>query len=246
MSDAKRLRPDILHAHWLLPNGFMAAVVARRLKIPLAISVPGSDAQVANANPLFRAMARFALRQADLLTANSEELRDAVLAIARQGDKETTEQGKRKIEKKFEIIYGTDPNRSNRSNRRNRITQSPCHRVTQSPYCPALSAPLRRSHCHKRASTSVSGNGRAELRQRNVLAVMGAMAIVKDEWQALAANWALASVFVGQATPKTEIHLLQRLRYPCPTSVSKPADGLNVCVLDAMSCATSGRLERGR
>ncbi|MCB0100057.1 MAG: glycosyltransferase, partial [Caldilineaceae bacterium] len=66
--DAHRLRPDVLHAHWLLPNGFIAAVAARRLGIPLVVSVPGSDAQVARANPLFRAMARFAMRQANLLT----------------------------------------------------------------------------------------------------------------------------------------------------------------------------------
>ncbi len=56
----RRRRPDVLHAHWLLPNGFIGAVVSRRLGIPLAISIPGSDAQVARSNPLFRAMARFA------------------------------------------------------------------------------------------------------------------------------------------------------------------------------------------
>src|SRR4029079_15469795 len=55
--DARHWKPDVLHAHWLFPNGFIAAVVARWLKIPLVVSVPGSDAQVAAANPLFRAMA---------------------------------------------------------------------------------------------------------------------------------------------------------------------------------------------
>jgi glycosyltransferase involved in cell wall biosynthesis len=81
MAEARRVRPDVLHAHWLLPNGFIAAVASRRLGIPLVISVPGSDAQVARQNPLFRSMARFALRQADLLTANSADLRDAVASI---------------------------------------------------------------------------------------------------------------------------------------------------------------------
>ncbi|MCB0086381.1 MAG: glycosyltransferase, partial [Caldilineaceae bacterium] len=96
--DAHRLRPDVLHAHWLLPNGFIAAVAARRLGIPLVVSVPGSDAQVARANPLFRAMARFAMRQANLLTANSTDLRDAVLEI------EPTAASRFDL-----IIYGTDP-----------------------------------------------------------------------------------------------------------------------------------------
>ena len=58
--EARRLRPDLLHAHWLLPNGLIGAVASRLLGIPLVISVPGSDAQVANANPVFRALARFA------------------------------------------------------------------------------------------------------------------------------------------------------------------------------------------
>lgn len=98
LRDARRLRPDLLHAHWLLPNGFIAAVAARRLGIPLVISVPGSDAQVARANPLFRAMARFAMRQANLLTANSADLRDAVLELEPAAAN------------RFElIVYGTDP-----------------------------------------------------------------------------------------------------------------------------------------
>ncbi len=64
----------------------------------LVISVPGSDAQVANANPLFRAMARFAMRQASLMTANSADLRDGVAALDPA------------VLNKFDlIIYGTDP-----------------------------------------------------------------------------------------------------------------------------------------
>ncbi|HEY63638.1 MAG TPA: glycosyltransferase family 4 protein, partial [Caldilineae bacterium] len=38
----RRARPDILHAHWVLPNGFIGAVVGRWLHIPLVISIPGS------------------------------------------------------------------------------------------------------------------------------------------------------------------------------------------------------------
>lgn len=96
--DARRLRPQVLHAHWLLPNGFIGAVASRLLGIPLVISVPGSDAQVANANPIFRTMARFAMRQASLMTANSADLRDAVAALEPS------------VLAKFDLIlYGTDP-----------------------------------------------------------------------------------------------------------------------------------------
>lgn len=72
-------RPDIIHAHWLLPGGFFGAAASRALEIPLAVSIPGSDALVAAQNPLFRRMARFALDRAGLITANSEALRAAAV-----------------------------------------------------------------------------------------------------------------------------------------------------------------------
>ncbi len=97
LREARQDRPDILHAHWVLPNGFIAAVASRRLSIPLVVSVPGSDAQVVGKNPLFRWMARMAFDQASLLTANSEALAEAVVALGADPTK-------------FDmIIYGTDP-----------------------------------------------------------------------------------------------------------------------------------------
>ena len=100
LRQARKVRPDILHAHWVLPNGFIGAVASRRLGIPLVVSVPGSDAQVAGKNALFRAMARFAFGQASLLTANSESLRDSVIELGADPAK-------------FDLIlYGTDPNAS--------------------------------------------------------------------------------------------------------------------------------------
>ena len=76
-------RPDVLHAHWALPNGFIGALAARRYRIPLVVSIPGSDATVAGQNPVFRRMARFAFDQAGLITANSTALRD--VAVGRPG-----------------------------------------------------------------------------------------------------------------------------------------------------------------
>ncbi|MEZ4716816.1 MAG: glycosyltransferase [Caldilineaceae bacterium] len=96
----RRTRPTCgrtCSTHWLLPNGFIAAQASRSLGIPLAVSVPGSDAQVAAKNALFRRMARATFDQADLLTANSASLRDAVIALGADPAK-------------FDmIIYGTDP-----------------------------------------------------------------------------------------------------------------------------------------
>jgi glycosyltransferase involved in cell wall biosynthesis len=93
-----RAVPDVLHAHWALPNGFLGALAARCYGIPLVISIPGSDATVAAGNPLFRRMARFAFATAGLVTANSTALRD--VAVHDLGADPT----------KFDLIpYGVDP-----------------------------------------------------------------------------------------------------------------------------------------
>jgi len=95
---AGRARPDVLHAHWVLPNGFLAALAARRYGIPLVVSIPGSDATVAAGNPLFHRMARYAFTVAGLITANSAELRD--VAVGELGADPA----------KFDLIpYGVDP-----------------------------------------------------------------------------------------------------------------------------------------
>lgn len=95
---ARRARPDVLHAHWALPNGVMAATVGKILGIPVAVSIPGSDATVADSNPVFRRMARFTFAQAGLISANAESLRD--VAVNRLGADPA----------KFDLIaYGVDP-----------------------------------------------------------------------------------------------------------------------------------------
>lgn len=71
---ARRLRPDLLVAHWVLPNGPPAALVARALQLPLAISLHGSDIYLAEKRRLFGTMARHAFGAAGLVTACSADL----------------------------------------------------------------------------------------------------------------------------------------------------------------------------
>jgi glycosyltransferase involved in cell wall biosynthesis len=65
---------DLIHAHWLLPNGYIAMRLARRYKIPFAVSLHGSDMTIAE-RPLFRRFARSVLKKAAWITACSEDLR---------------------------------------------------------------------------------------------------------------------------------------------------------------------------
>lgn len=77
----KEKKPDILHAHWILPNGFIAGHIARLFGIPLLIQTHGSDVFTAEKNALFRSMARYAASQAEYITSPSPDLTKRLVAI---------------------------------------------------------------------------------------------------------------------------------------------------------------------
>lgn len=233
--DARQQRPAVLHAHWLLPNGFIGAVASRLLGIPLVISVPGSDAQVANANPLFRTLARFAMRQASLMTANSADLRDAVAALEPS------------VLQKFDlIIYGTDPaalkpDPTGVNQLRAQWAEAsmpPPHPHTPSPCHPFTILCVGRMVYKKGFDTLIRALAEPACRERDVIAVMVGEGDQKVEWQALAQQLGVSDRlrWVGNV-PKDQIGVYYNA---CDVlvnpAVRKPVDGLNVCVLDAMSC----------
>ncbi|MBI3959608.1 MAG: glycosyltransferase [Chloroflexi bacterium] len=219
----QKVRPDVIHAHWALPNGFIGAVVSRQLRIPLVVSIPGSDAQVANSNPLFRRMARFTFEQASLITANSGALRDAVLPLGADTAK-------------FEmIVYGVDPNRL-----RPDATGVAALRAELgiAPSDVMLLA-VGRMVAKKGFNVLLRALAEAELSERPVVAVLVGTGDEWSAWQWLAASLGIATRvrWVGNV-PFDEIGVYYNacdlLVMP---SVTAPADGLNVCVPDAMSCA---------
>jgi glycosyltransferase involved in cell wall biosynthesis len=69
---------DLVHAHWIVPNGLVAAAVGGRT--PLAIGLHGSDVFLAEKRGV-RTLARWALSRARLLTGCSPELVDRVRAL---------------------------------------------------------------------------------------------------------------------------------------------------------------------
>jgi len=78
---AKKMRAQVIHAHWVLPNGFSAALASKILKIPFIISLHGSDIYMADKNFLFRAVARWVFSQSSYVTACSQELYDRAKKI---------------------------------------------------------------------------------------------------------------------------------------------------------------------
>ncbi len=76
-----RERFDILHAHWVLPNAPMAALVAGRRRIPLVISLHGSDVFIAEKWKPLGAAARWCFDRAAGVSACSQDLLSRALAL---------------------------------------------------------------------------------------------------------------------------------------------------------------------
>lgn len=69
--------PDIVHLHWLVPQGLLAPLVGR--STPVVISIHGAD--VGFALGRLRHIARYALRRADAIVAASSAILDSVATL---------------------------------------------------------------------------------------------------------------------------------------------------------------------
>jgi len=96
---ARRLHPDLIVAHWVIPNGPPAALAARRAGCPLVVSLHGSDVFLAERQAPIGRGARAVFGQAAAVTACSPDL--AARAIGLGADAATT----------TTIPYGVDPAR---------------------------------------------------------------------------------------------------------------------------------------
>jgi glycosyltransferase involved in cell wall biosynthesis len=75
----REIRPDVLHAHYVVEHGFYAALAGYH---PYVVTAWGSDVLVAAASsPLARAIARFALRRADLVTSNNSHMARRIVEL---------------------------------------------------------------------------------------------------------------------------------------------------------------------
>jgi glycosyltransferase involved in cell wall biosynthesis len=74
-------RYDVIHAHWVVPNGLIAALAAGRDGPPLVISLHGSDVFVAERNRVLASVARWTFRRASWVTACASDLRERALRV---------------------------------------------------------------------------------------------------------------------------------------------------------------------
>ncbi len=88
---SRRLRAepyDVVHAHWVVPGGFLSRRPARVAHTPLVISLHGSDIFGAERTALVGWAARRAFEAAGAVTACSSDLRDRALRLGAR-DRET-------------------------------------------------------------------------------------------------------------------------------------------------------------
>jgi glycosyltransferase involved in cell wall biosynthesis len=77
LREARRFRPDVVYAHFLVPSGLVAAVAGGA---PLVVTAHGRDVRNVGAFPGVRAATRFVVRRAATVVAVSDYLRSELVA----------------------------------------------------------------------------------------------------------------------------------------------------------------------
>lgn len=84
-----RERPDVISSHWIIPNGFLAALVSKVSGVPFTTTIPGSDVYLAGKNPLFSWMAVFAAKNADWVISDSRHYLQQLYELGFKPKKDT-------------------------------------------------------------------------------------------------------------------------------------------------------------
>lgn len=73
-----REKVDVISAHWIIPNGFIAALVSKITKTPYTVTIPGSDIYLGGKNWLFRELVGFAASNARVVISDSAHYLEAL------------------------------------------------------------------------------------------------------------------------------------------------------------------------
>ena len=72
---------DLIDAHYVYPDGYAAALIAKRLNIPVVITARGTDINLFSRMPMIRPLIRKALNSADGVIAVSEALKRRMVEL---------------------------------------------------------------------------------------------------------------------------------------------------------------------
>ncbi|MGC9332847.1 MAG: glycosyltransferase [Anaerolineae bacterium] len=85
--EVRRQRSDVIYAQWLVPGGFIGAIVSRLTGVPLVVAVHGSDVFVAERQKILRPAISFILRTARSVIACSGDLARRVSGLGLSKDR---------------------------------------------------------------------------------------------------------------------------------------------------------------
>lgn len=77
LSLSRKLRPDIIHAHWVIPQGLISSLAAMFTKVPFVVTAHGADVFGLRSS-LMKIVKLFALKRAKSVTVVSSELKTAI------------------------------------------------------------------------------------------------------------------------------------------------------------------------
>lgn len=81
--EVRRRRPDVIHAHWIVPQGLVARIAAPT--VPLVVTTLGGDLYALN-DPISRALKRSVLRHASVVTVMNADMRERAIALGADAD----------------------------------------------------------------------------------------------------------------------------------------------------------------
>jgi glycosyltransferase involved in cell wall biosynthesis len=108
----RRIRPDVIHAHWVIPQGLLAAICRPLTPAPIIISAHGADAFGLRGG-VFARLKRYALRRSNAWTANTGTTSSALRHV-----------GYNDVPDPYIIPMGVDVDHFSRG-RRNRLRTGP-------------------------------------------------------------------------------------------------------------------------
>ncbi len=76
----RKIRPDIIHAHWIIPQGFMAVLVGMMTGVPVVVTAHGADV-FGLGGSLFNIVKRFTLKRAKSVTVVSRAIANALVGL---------------------------------------------------------------------------------------------------------------------------------------------------------------------
>jgi len=78
---------NLIHSHWLIPQGFTGAVFHKIWKIPHVATVHGSDLNLITRNKILAPFGRFIIRHSDIITVNSTYMKRQLESFAEESTK---------------------------------------------------------------------------------------------------------------------------------------------------------------